>query len=75
MVFGLVAVGLTACGGNDTPAPAPPVVVPPPPAAKLEDGFGAVFGTTFRADANGEATDPSPGDIIPLDLTKEAVTI
>lgn len=69
----LLSAGLAACGSNNTPA-TPPVVVPPP-AAKLEDQFGVNFGTAYRADPNTEAKDPAAGDIIPLDPTKDAVTI
>ncbi len=69
----LLAAALAACGGNDK-APAPPVVVTPP-AAKLEDSFGANFGTAYRADPNTEAKDPAAGDIVPLSLTTEPTTI
>ena len=70
-----LAAGLAACGsGNSTTAPVvPPVVVPPAP--RLEDTFGTNFGTAYRADANTDARDPAPGDIIPLSLTTEATTI
>lgn len=73
----LAGTALASCGGggDDTPAPAPPVVVPPPPAPRLEDGFGANFGTAFRADLNGEARDPVAGDIIPLNLATDPTTI
>lgn len=69
----LLAGGLAACGNNnDTPAPGPVVT---PPAAKVEDAFGANFAAAYRADPNSIAKDPVPGDIIPLDLTKDAVPI
>lgn len=64
---------LAACGNSNNSA-TPPVVVTPP-AAKLEDQFGANFGTAYRADPNSVAKDPAPGDIIPVDPTKDAVTI
>ena len=70
----LASATLAACGGGNKAATPQPVVVPPP-TAKLEDQFGANFGTAFRADPNTIAKDPSPGDVIPLDPTKEAVTI
>jgi hypothetical protein len=73
----LIAVGgalLASCGGSDNAAVVtPPVVVPP--AARIEDGFGANFGTTYRADPNTEARDPAAGDISPVDATKEPTTI
>lgn len=75
----LAAATLAACGddNNDVVAPPvapPPVVVAPPP--PVEDGFGAGFGTAFRANNNTDpARDPVPGDLIPLSLTTEAVTL
>lgn len=76
VVIGMFGAGLAACGSDNdnAAAPAPPVVVAPP-APRLEDGFGANFGTAFRASPNTDATDPAAGDLIPLDLTKDAVTI
>ena len=68
-----MAAGLTACG-NDSATPAPPVVVPAP-APRIEDGFGANFGAAYRANPNTDAMDPMADDIIPLDLTKDAVII
>lgn len=65
--------GLAACGNNNTPTP---ITQPPPvPAAKLEDQFGAGFGVAYRADANTDAKDPVPGDIVPLSLTTDPVAI
>lgn len=70
----LVSAAVTACGGSNDAAPAPPVVVTPP-AARLEDGFGTGFGTAYRAEPNTDARDPVPGDINPVDPTKESTTI
>lgn len=70
-----LAGGLAACGSDNSAPPPAPVVTTPPPAARLEDGFGAGFGTAFRADVNGVARDPVAGDLAPLDLTKDATTI
>ena len=70
----VMGAGLAACGGSKSSAPPPPVVVTPP-AAKLEDGFGANFGIAYRADPNTDAKDPVAGDIIPLSLTTDPVTI
>ena len=72
-LLALLAGGLAACGSNNT-APTPGPVVTPP-TAKVEDGFGANFATAYRADPNTDAKDPVAGDIIPLDLTKNAVQI
>lgn len=69
-----VSAGLAACGDSSSPAPGAPVVTPPA-APKLEDGFGANFGIAYRAAPNTDAKDPVAGDIIPLDLTKDPVTI
>ena len=70
-----LAGGLAACGSDNAASPPSPAPVVPPPASKVEDGFGVNFGTAFRADANTNARDPAAGDIIPLDLTKNATTI
>lgn len=66
---GLVVSTLAACGssGNKANDPPPVVVVPP----DQLDGFGARFGTAFRADPNSEPYLPAEGDIAPLDLTTE----
>jgi hypothetical protein len=70
----LASAALADCGGSNNTPPAPPVAVTPP-AAKLEDQFGAGFGTAFRADPNTEAKDPAPGDVNPVDPTREPITI
>ncbi len=69
----LLVGGLAACGNNNTPTTVTPP--PPAPAAKLEDQFGANFGTAYRADPNTDAKDPMPGDIVPLSLTTDPVAI
>jgi|APFEC2959095136_1045048.scaffolds.fasta_scaffold00031_31 hypothetical protein len=71
----VLAGGLAACGSTDSTAPPVPAPTPPVAAAPIEDGFGAGFGTAFRADANSVPRDPVAGDIIPLDLTKDATTL
>lgn len=70
-----VAGALAACGSDNAPAPAPPTTAPPTTAARIEDGFGANFGTAYRADVNSSPRDPVAGDIVPLDLTKDPTTI
>ena len=73
-IVALLAGTLSACGSdNNSSNPGGPVVAPP--AAKVEDAFGANFAAAFRADPNSIAKDPVPGDIIPLDLTKDPVPI
>lgn len=73
VAVGLLAATLAACGSNETPAPPPPP--PPPPPAPVEDQFGAGFGSAFRANPNSDASDPAAGDIIPVSLTAEPVTL
>lgn len=70
----MLAGGLAACGDNDK-TPTPPVVVPPAPAPRVEDQFGTNFGIAFRAEPNTDAKDPMAGDIIPLSLTTDPVTL
>ena len=66
----LVSAGLASCGDKaETPTP------PPPPPVRLEDQFGNGFGIQYRKEPNTEATDPLPGDLIPLSLTNEAVAL
>ena len=72
LLFAVPISTLAACGGgadNTAPPPSPPTTV------VQEDRFGAVFGTAFRADANGTAVEPKDGDIIPLSLTTEPVDV
>lgn len=70
----IAAGGVSGCGGGtDSPAVTPPPVVVP--AAKLEDQFGTNFGIAYRNNPNTDATDPASGDIIPLSLTTDPVTI
>ena len=72
----MVAGGLSACGSNNNnTSTTPPIVVPPPPAPKIEDQFGTNFGIAYRADPNTDAKDPMAGDIIPLSLTTDPVTL
>ena len=70
----LLAGGLAACGG-DSSTPAQPPTPAPAPAAKLEDQFGTNFGVAYRNNPNTDATDPTAGDIVPLSLTTDAVTL
>ena len=73
LLFAIPIATLSACGsGADNTAPPPP---PPPTTVVQEDTFGVVFGTAFRADANGTAVEPKDGDIIPLSLTTEPVDV
>lgn len=72
LALGVVATCLSACGNGNGGGTTPPVVTP---AIKTEDQFGAGFGTRYRADPNTKATDPIPGDLIPLSLTTKPVPI
>lgn len=70
---GLLCLTLAACGGDDNDGA---VVTPPtPPSAKLEDGFGANFGTTYRAGNNTDPRDPAAGDVIAVSATTDPVPV
>lgn len=73
LAVAVAAGGVSACGSSGSTTAAPPPVVTP--AAKLEDQFGTNFGIAFRNNPNTDATDPAPGDIIPLSLTTDPVAI
>lgn len=65
---------VSACGGgSDSPAATTPPTVTP--AAKLEDQFGANFGTAYRNSPNTEAAEPTATGLAPLSLTTEPVPI
>ena len=65
---------LSACGGGGRSMNT--TVTPPPAAAPFEDQFGAAgFGVGFRAGANTDPRDIAPGDIIPLSLTADPVSL
>ena len=69
----MLGLALSACGGGGKSMN---VVVAPPAAAPFEDQFGASgFGVGFRAGANTDPRDIAPGDIIPLSLTADPVSL
>lgn len=69
----LLGAGVSACGGGGKGMK---VAVTPPVSAPFEDQFGASgFGPGFRAGANTEPRDVAPGDVIPVSLTAEPVTL
>ena len=68
LVSAFAALALAGCGGGGGKAMAPQ---PPPAAVRIEDQFGAGFGTAFRQDRNVESTEPAAGDLEPLSLTTE----
>ena len=71
----LAASALAACGGNkggDTAVAPPVTVVTPPP---QENAFGANFAAAFRASPTAEPIVPADGDIIPLSLTTDPITV
>lgn len=74
LATGVLAAVLSACSDNNvtTTPTTPPVVTP---TVRLEDQFGAGFGTRFRADANTRATDPLAADLGPVSITTDPVTI
>lgn len=79
IALGLVA-GLAACdggggGGEVIVTPAPPPPAPPPTAPRLEDMFGANFGTAFRAIANSDPRDPLPGDLNAVSFTTDPIPV
>jgi len=72
----LLASGVAACGGDgnsaSTPSTTPAVITP---AAKQETLFGAGFATSYEQSPTATPTTPVDGDIIPLSLTTEPVTL
>ncbi len=72
----LLASGVAACGGDgnsaSTPPTTPTVITP---AAKQETLFGAGFATSYQQSPTATPTTPVDGDIIPLSLTTEPVTL
>ena len=68
----LISAATASCSDNNSTPTVPPTV---PPVAKTEDQFGANFGVAYRKDPNTDATDPTPGDIIPLSLTTDPVVL
>lgn len=71
-LLALALIGSTLAGcGNSVDDDTPPMMVQP----RQEDQFGANFGAAFRADANSEPRTPADGDIVPVSLTAEPVTI
>lgn len=69
LVTGLAALALAGCGGGKggMAVTLPPSMSPP----RLEDQFGAGFGTAFRQDRNTEPGDPAAGDIEAVSVTTE----
>lgn len=70
LAMALIGATLAGCG-NSVDDDTPPMMVQP----RQEDQFGANFGAAFRADANSEPRTPADGDIVPVSLTAEPVTI
>lgn len=69
----LLGSALAACGGAGKSMNA---TVTPPAAAPFEDQFGATgFGVDFRAGANTDPHDVAPGDVIPVSLTADPVSL
>lgn len=84
----IAAPALVACSGGSNDFVAPPtgvVIIPPPPiptpptppptTGELIDSFGAGFATAFRADAQGQPSDPVTGDVIAIDKTTDPFDI
>ena len=66
---GLAALSLAGCGGGGKGVMM--VVTPPAAPPRIEDQFGAGFGTAFRTDRNVEPGEPTGGDIEALTLNTE----
>jgi hypothetical protein len=76
----LIGAGVAACDGGDDGGGevivAPPPPAPPPTApTRLEDQFGANFGTAFRAAANTDPRDPQPGDLVGVSFTTDPIPV
>lgn len=70
----LLGASVSSCGGGK--GKGVDVGVTPPVAAPFENQFGASgFGPGFRAGANTDPRDVAPGDVIPVSLTAEPVTL
>jgi hypothetical protein len=76
-IAGLTALagGLTACGSDSSAPPAAQLPTTPAVAARIEDSFGAGFGTAYRADVNGMPGDPAATAINPPDPAKVETTM
>ena len=73
LLAGGLALSVAGCGGGggSSSSGGSPVVVATP----QEDKFGTMFGIDFRAVANSEPANVSDGDIVPVSLTTEPITI
>jgi hypothetical protein len=71
VALGLVLAGCS--GNNNTPTPTPTPT--PTVGVRQEDNFGVAFGTAFRASADSEPYSPADGDVSPVSLTAEPMTI
>ena len=77
-VGALLVGGLAACdggGGGGEIIVTPPPVTPPTPPSRLEDQFGANFGTTFRAANNTDPRDPQSGDLNAVSFTTDPIPV
>lgn len=73
-VGALLAATLAGCGGGGG-GDGGVVTPPPPPSARLEDGFGAGFATSYRASPNTDPRDPATSDINGVSVTTDPVAV
>lgn len=66
---------LSACSNKDTIPTATPTPTPSTAVVKQEDMFGLAFGNDFRAAANGEPVAVNDGDLIPVTLLTDPISI
>ena len=66
---------LSACSNSDTIPTATPTPTPPTAVVKQEDVFGLAFGNDFRASADGEPFAVNDGDLIPVTLLTDPITV
>ncbi|WP_309643918.1 hypothetical protein [Phenylobacterium sp.] len=70
----VLTLGLSACGGGGGGGDGG-VVTPPPPTARLEDGFGAGFATSYRNAPNTDPREPAPADIVAVSATTDPTPV
>ena len=76
-IVAILAAGLAGCGGGDSgdTAVVVPPPAPPPAAMRLEDQFGANFGTAFRVAANSDPSNPQPTDLNPVSFVTDPIPV
>lgn len=73
-IAALLTLGLAACGGGGG-GDMGVVTPPPPPSARLEDGFGAGFATSYRNAPNTDPREPAAADIVAVSATTDPTPV